>query len=295
MIGNPESRGWSQIAWRPVARKGLTILLINALLVGQVPAPLWAQEALAGDVTAEASDESVPSAEVAPDVVVERVSSDATEPATAVEESKTIELSRVEMHRAGKKNSAEVDALLTPGDAIRVSSDATEPATAVEESKTIELSRVEMHRAGKKNSAEVDALLTPGDAIQAVAITGGSSADSASNGTPVTEGVSYTWSLLENEGDTSGRGLGTDSVAHIPAGAEALGMYLRVDATSGTGSVSYVKGPIARAGALRLANISIAAKDGGTVDDQATLVARPVLTAGICASMPRVVRGPFLT
>ena len=48
MIGNPESRGWSQIAWRPVARKGLTILLINALLVGQVPAPLWAQEALAG-------------------------------------------------------------------------------------------------------------------------------------------------------------------------------------------------------------------------------------------------------
>lgn len=233
MIGNPESRGWSQIAWRPVARKGLTILLINALLVGQVPAPLWAQEALAGDVTAEASDESVPSAEVAPDVVVERVSSDATE-----------------------------------------------PATAVEESKTIELSRVEMHRAGKKISADVDALLTPGDAIQAVAITGGSSADSASNGTPVTEGVSYTWSLLENEGDASGRGLGTDSVAHIPAGAEALGMYLRVDATSGTGSVSYVKGPIARAGALRLANISIAAKDGGTVDDQATLVARPVLTAG---------------
>lgn len=135
MIGNPESRGWSQIAWRPVARKGLTILLINALLVGQVPAPLWAQEALAGDVTAEASDESVPSAGVAPDVVVERVSSDATE-----------------------------------------------PATAVEESKTIELSRVEMHRAGKKISADVDALLTPGDAIQAVAITGGSSADSASNG-----------------------------------------------------------------------------------------------------------------
>lgn len=157
MIGNPESRGWSQIAWRPVARKGLTILLINALLVGQVPAPLWAQEALAGDVTAEASDESVPSAGVAPDVVVERVSSDATE-----------------------------------------------PATAVEESKTIELSRVEMHRAGKKISADVDALLTPGDAIQAVAITGGSSADSASNGTPVTEGVSYTWSLLENEGDASG-------------------------------------------------------------------------------------------
>lgn len=233
MIGNPESRGWSQIAWRPVARKGLTILLINALLVGQVPAPLWAQEALAGDVTAEASDESVPSAEVAPDVVVERVSSDATE-----------------------------------------------PATAVEESKTIELSRVEMHRAGKKISADVDALLTPGDAIEAVAITGGSSADSASNGTPVTEGVSYTWSLLENEGDASGRGLGTDSVAHIPAGAEALGMYLRVDATSGAGSVSYVKGPIARAGALRLANISIAAKDGGTVDDQGTLVARPVLTAG---------------
>lgn len=109
MIGNPESRGWSQIAWRPVARKGLTILLINALLVGQVPAPLWAQEALAGDVTAEASDESVPSAGVAPDVVVERVSSDATEPATAVEESKTIELSRVEMHRAGKKISADVE------------------------------------------------------------------------------------------------------------------------------------------------------------------------------------------
>lgn len=84
-----------------------------------MPAPLWAQEALAGDVTAEASDESVPSAEVAPDVVVERVSSDATEPATAVEESKTIELSRVEMHRAGKKISADVDALLTPGDAIQ--------------------------------------------------------------------------------------------------------------------------------------------------------------------------------
>ncbi|MBS5736378.1 MAG: hypothetical protein KHW37_07340, partial [Collinsella intestinalis] len=64
--------------------------MINALLVGQVPAPLWAQEALAGDVTAEASDESVPSAEVAPDVVVERVSSDATEPATAVEESNQV-------------------------------------------------------------------------------------------------------------------------------------------------------------------------------------------------------------
>ena len=243
MIGNLESRGWSQIAWRPVARKGLTILLINALLVGQVPAPLWAQEALAGDVTAEASDESVTSAEVAPDVVVERVSSDATE-----------------------------------------------PATAVEESKTIELSRVEMHRAGKKISADVDALLTPGDAIEAVAITGGSSADSASNGTPVTEGVSYTWSLLENEGDASGRGLGADSVAHIPAGAEALGMYLRVDATSGAGSVSYVKGPIARAGSLRLANISIAAKDGGTVDDRATLVARPVLTAGGECDLPVVDR-----
>ena len=41
-----------------------------------------------------------------------------------------------------------------------------------------------------------------------------------------------------------------------------------------------MKGPIARAGALRLANVSIASKDGGTVDDQATLVARPVLTAG---------------
>lgn len=69
MIGNPESRRSSQMAWRAVARKGLAVLLINALLAGHAPAPLWAQGDLAGDATTGAPEELVPSEEAVPEAV----------------------------------------------------------------------------------------------------------------------------------------------------------------------------------------------------------------------------------
>ena len=59
-----------------------------------------------------------------------------------------------------------------------------------------------------------------------------------------------------------------------------LGKYLRVEATTTEGSVAFVMGPIAPEGSLRLANISIAVEGCGSVTDKATLIAKPVLTAG---------------
>ena len=144
----------------------------------------------------------------------------------------------------------------------------------------IKLSRVEMHRAGTKISGDVDAILHPGDTIEAVAITGGSSADGATNGTVVKEGVTYAWTLLPSRNAAAGEALGEGATVRLAEGDAVLGKYLRVEASTTEGSVAFVMGPIAPEGALRLANISIAVEGGGSVTDNATLIARPVLTAG---------------
>ncbi len=144
----------------------------------------------------------------------------------------------------------------------------------------IKLSRVEMHRAGTKISGDVDAILHPGDTIEAVAITGGSPADSASNGNPVKDGVTYAWTLLPSKDAQAGEALGTASTVRLAKGDAVLGKYLRVETTTTEGSVAFAMGPIAPEGAMRLANISIAVEGGGSVTDKATLVAKPVLTAG---------------
>lgn len=144
----------------------------------------------------------------------------------------------------------------------------------------IKLSRVEMHRAGTKVSGDIDAILHPGDTIEAVAITGGSPADSASNGNPVKDGVTYAWTLLPSKDAQAGEALGTASTVRLAKGDAVLGKYLRVEATTTEGSVAFAMGPIAPEGAMRLANISIAVEGGGSVTDKATLVAKPVLTAG---------------
>ena len=150
----------------------------------------------------------------------------------------------------------------------------------VEKPGAIKLSRVEMHRAGTKVSGDIDAILHPGDAIEAVAITGGSPADAATNGTVVKEGVTYAWTLLPSKNAVAGEALGEGATVRLAKGEAALGKYLRVEATTTEGSVAFVMGPIAPEGSLRLANISIAVEDGGSVTDKATLIAKPVLTAG---------------
>lgn len=144
----------------------------------------------------------------------------------------------------------------------------------------IKLSRVEMHRAGTKVSGDIDAILHPGDAVEAVAITGGSPADGATNGTVVKEGVTYAWTLLPSRNAAAGEALGEGATVRLAEGDAVLGKYLRVEATTTEGSVAFVMGPIAPEGSLRLANISIAVEGGGSVTDKATLIAKPVLTAG---------------
>ena len=145
----------------------------------------------------------------------------------------------------------------------------------------INLSRVELRRSGAKISGDIDAILAPGDAVEAVAITGGSPADTATNGSAVdADKVSFAWTLLESKDAATGQALGTAPSAVIPAGDAALGRYLDVKVTAGVNTVSYTMGPICRAGALRLANISIVASGDGTTVEGATLTAKPVLTAG---------------
>lgn len=151
----------------------------------------------------------------------------------------------------------------------------------VNASNQVTLSRVELYRDDVKISGDIDAILAPGDTIRASAVTGGSSADTATNGSVVDAGgVSCSWTLLARKGDEQGVSLGAGSSVTLPEGEQALGCYLKVEASAGANVVSYTMGPIARAGALRLANVSIDIEGGEAAAEGATLVAKPVLTAG---------------
>lgn len=152
---------------------------------------------------------------------------------------------------------------------------------------TVSLSRVEMWQDGQKISANDDAVLNPGATIEARAYTGGSSYEGASNGTVVTDGVTYSWELLESENASSGESLGSGSTVTLNDSEDLLGKYLRVTADGGAGEVTYVKGPIAPAGSQRVARVSILGTDGTSIGYNSavcvgdTLTAKAVGTGGV--------------
>lgn len=152
---------------------------------------------------------------------------------------------------------------------------------------TVSLSRVEMWQDGQKISANDDAVLNPGATIEARAYTGGSSYEGASNGTVVTDGVTYSWELLESENASSGESLGSGSTVTLGDSEDLLGKYLRVTADGGAGEVTYVKGPIASAGSQRVASVSILGDDVTSIGYNSavcvgdTLTAKAVGTGGV--------------
>lgn len=152
---------------------------------------------------------------------------------------------------------------------------------------TVSLSRVEMWQDGQKISANDDAVLSPGATIEARAYTGGSSYEGASNGTVVTDGVTFSWELLDSENASSGESLGSGSTVTLNDSEDLLGKYLRVTADGGVGEVTYVKGPIAPAGSQRVARVSILGTDGTSIGYNSavcvgdTLTAKAVGTGGV--------------
>lgn len=272
---------------RLVLQRGVTALLITVLIWGQCPASLWAvglEGLVDGDRAALAAtlDGAMP---VSGDESSTGADEGRGDAAPVVADGDVTGTSASQDAAAGTADAGSTAPAAAPSDvaasadaAVRDEDDLPGPVNA---SNQIALSRVELYRDDVKISGDIDAMLAPGDTIRASAVTGGSSADTATNGSIVdADGVSCTWTLLARKDDEQGVSLGAGSSVTLPEGEQVLGSYLKVEASAGANVVSYTMGPIARAGALRLANVSIDVEGGEAAAEGATLVAKPVLTAG---------------
>lgn len=141
------------------------------------------------------------------------------------------------------------------------------------------LSRVEMVRSGNRVDNDIDALLAPGDELEARAFSGGGIGGGGAVVDPAE--VEFAWTLLDSKDAGSGESLGSAARVALRDDASMIGKYVKLEARSGSSTVSCVKGPIAKKGALRLANISIEVPGGKSAPSTGdVLKAKPVLTAG---------------